>query len=40
MVSEAGAFLVHGGIEHHFQEKTSDSFRIAVDRYFSEASLV
>ena len=25
MVSEAGAFLVVGGLEYHLQEKTSDS---------------
>ena len=26
VVAEAGAFLVHGGAEHHFQERTSDSY--------------
>ena len=25
MASEAGALLVHEGLEHYFQEKTSDS---------------
>ena len=27
MIAEAGAFLVHGEVEHNFQERTSDSLR-------------
>ena len=26
VVAEAEAFLVHEGVEHHFQERTSDSY--------------
>ena len=30
MVAEAGAFLVQGGVEHHFQYMISDSLRATV----------
>ena len=27
IVAETGAFFVHGGVEHHFRERTSDYLR-------------
>ena len=40
MVSEAGAFLLSGGLQHHFQETDkgfSTPYVIGADRYFPQA---
>ena len=40
MVSEAGAFLLGGGLQHHFQENDkgfSMPYVVGADRYFPEA---
>ena len=39
VVAKAEVLLVHGGIEYHLQERTSDPY-VAVDRYFSAARLI
>ena len=42
MVSKVAAFLVHGGLEHQFQENPAIRYavRIAVDRCLSKAGLI
>ena len=40
MVAETAAFSVHGGVEHHFQESTSDSYVLRLIAVPSEARLI